>query len=86
MFVNEYVDEVHTHVRCLLIELEEAAVIALGQGLPHVQGMDDARVFLLLCCQLLHHSECLHFHSTKDLIQDLVSQEFLQVKGQVSEV
>ena len=73
MFVNEYVDEVHAHVRRLLVKLEEAAVIALGQGLPHVQGMDDARIFLLLCRQLLHHSERLHFHAAEDLIQNLVS-------------
>ena len=73
MFVNEYVNEVHAHVRRLLVELEAATVIALRQGLPHVQGMDHAWVFLLLGSQLLHHSERLHFHAAEDLVQDLVS-------------
>lgn len=86
MFVNEYVDEVHAHVRFLLIQLEEMAVITLCQSLLHVQGVDDARLFLLLSRQLLHHSQRLHFHAAKDLIQNLVSYEILQIKGQVSEV
>lgn len=73
MFVYEYVDEVNAHVRRLLVELEEAAVIALRQGLPHVEGMDNAGVLLLIGRQLLHHSERLHFHATEDLVEDLVS-------------
>ena len=77
MFVNEYVNEVHAHVRRLLVELEEATVIALRQGLPHVQGMDHAWVFLLLGSQLLHHPKCLHLHAAENLVKNLVCEEFL---------
>jgi len=79
MLVNEHVYQMDAHVRCFLIQLEEAAIISLSQCFPNLEGMNYTRIFLLLGSQLLHHPKCLHLHAAEDLVKNLVCEEFNKV-------
>lgn len=80
MLVDEHVYQMYAHVWRLLIQFEEPAIISLSQCFPDLESMNYAWVFLLFGSEFLHHSERLHLHTAKNLVKNLVREEFLQKK------
>jgi len=63
--VDEDVDEGRRLARCGLVQLEEAAIVALYQGVSGLQGVRHWFCFLLLWCQCLEHAESFRLQFTK---------------------
>ena len=71
--VDEDVNERLALAGRLLIQLEEAPVIALDQGISSLQCMGNWLCELLLACQRLEHPQSLRLQLTKNVVQELVT-------------
>ena len=60
-------------MRGRLVELEEASVVELDEGVAGAQGVPHRLRLFLLCGQSLQHAERLSLQFTKNVVQELVT-------------
>lgn len=80
VLVNEHIHELLAIVGSVQVQLEEAAVVARGEGLANLESMVNGRLVSFVFREVLEHPLRLHLHAAKDLIQYFVRQKLLKVK------
>jgi hypothetical protein len=58
-------------------ELKETAIVALDEGTSNLKGVDYGLRGLIFRVQVLEQAEDLSLHITKEVVENLISQEFL---------
>lgn len=77
--VDKNINEIGTRVWCVTVEFEKAAVVSLGEGDAHLEGMLHGLLPLLFRGELLEHARGFSLQFTKNKVQKLIGQELLQV-------